>query len=68
MKYHNPLHDFGIAPSSFNEEDLVFAAVDLPNLNDPQEPPCELYVACSSVATGMRVREELKEFAIWQHA
>jgi hypothetical protein len=63
----NPLHKFAIFPSNFNQEDLVFAAVDLPN-PDPQEPPCELYVACSSVATGMRVREELKEFAIWQNA
>jgi hypothetical protein len=63
----NPLHKFAIFPSSFSAPELTFAAVDLLNA-DPQEPACELYVACSDVATGMRVRDELKEFAIWQTA
>lgn len=63
----NPLHEFGIEPCSFSEEDLVFAAVDLPN-PDPQEAPCELFVACRNEIEGSLVRDKLATFSDWQKA
>lgn len=61
----DPLLDYGIEACSFNQEDLIMASIELPN-SDPQEPPCELFVACNSIASGMRVKEELENFVEWQ--